>query len=218
MQVRSSISPLPRRNCPGNSPSGRTTISMCPMSEVTQLLVAIGAGEPRAADQLLPLVYEELRKLAAAKMAHERPGQTLQATALVHEAWLRLGRDAPHTWQNRAHFFAAAGEAMRRILVENARRKARVRHGGGLVRLTLDDLENLDFAATAGDDSLLGLDEALRALEAEEPDVARVVTLRFFAGLGMVEIAAMLGVSDRTVKRTWAFARAWLYDRLRSCD
>jgi RNA polymerase sigma factor (TIGR02999 family) len=186
------------------------------VGDVTSILRQIEHGNSSATENLLTLVYEELRRIAAAKMARECAGQTLQPTALVHEAWLRLGGDAQPAWQNRAHFFGAAAEAMRRILVENARRKARVRHGGGLLRLAPEDLDNLDLATNAQDESLIGLDDALTQLAAEEPEAARVVTLRFFAGLGMTEIAAILGVSDRTVKRTWAFARAWLYDRLRS--
>jgi RNA polymerase sigma factor (TIGR02999 family) len=185
------------------------------MSDVTRLINDVQTAQPRT-DELLPLVYDELRRLAAAKMAHEVPGQTLQPTALVHEAWLRLGGEAPNTWQNRNHFLAAAAEAMRRILIEKARRKARLRRGGKQERLDLEALESLDLVTHATDESLLGLDEALRQLEAEEPDAAQVVSLRFFAGLNMAQIADLQGVSERTVKRTWAFARAWLYDRLRS--
>jgi RNA polymerase sigma factor (TIGR02999 family) len=185
------------------------------MPDIPGDLARVPWDAPKAAEELLPVVYEELRRVASSKMANEAPGQTLQPTALVHEAWLRLGGDQQPRWQNRAHFFGAAAEAMRRILVENARRKARLRHGGDRIRLSLEDLEKLDLPTTAPEESLLGLDDALRQLEADEPDAARVVTLRFFAGLGMAEIGQMLGVSDRTVKRTWAFARAWLYDRLR---
>jgi RNA polymerase sigma factor (TIGR02999 family) len=188
------------------------------MGDATRMPGQSGQGGHSTAELLLPLVYDELRRMAAAKMAHEQAGQTLQPTALVHEAWLRLGGDAQPVWQNRAHFFAAAAEAMRRILVDSARRKARVRHGGGLVRLKPEDLESLELAITTPEQSLIGLDEALTELAAEEPDAARVVSLRFFAGLGMAEIAGIMGVSDRTVKRTWAFARAWLYDRLRSAE
>lgn len=185
------------------------------MSEVTRILERVQQGDNQAAEELLPLVYDELRRLAAGTMARERPGQTLQPTALVHEAWLRLGGDAQPTWENRAHFFGAAAEAMRRILIERARLKGRIRHGGGQVRLTMEELENLDVGADAPGDALLALDDTLRDLEKEEPEAARVVSLRFFAGLGMAEIAAAQGVTERTVKRTWAFARAWLFDRLR---
>ena len=188
------------------------------VSDVTRILEAIQAGQAQAVEELLRLVYDELRRIAAAKMVQERPGQTLQPTALVHEAWLRLSGDSQPAWQNRAHFFGAAAEAMRRILIERARHKGRLRHGGGQRRLTLEDLETLELATSAPDDSLLALDEALTALMAEEPDAARVVSLRFYTGLGMAEIAAMLGVSDRTVKRTWASARAWLYERLRASN
>lgn len=184
------------------------------MSQVAHILEAMKAGQASTAHDLLPLVYDELRRIAAQKMVQEPPGQTLQPTALVHEAWLRLGGDQQPAWENRAHFFAAAAEAMRRILIENARRKARLRHGGGQARVTIETLDQLELAFTAPDDALLALDDALGDLQAEEPDVAKVVRLRFFAGLEIVEIAEVLGVSDRTVKRTWAFGRAWLYDRL----
>jgi RNA polymerase sigma factor (TIGR02999 family) len=186
------------------------------MSLVTRIMEVNQNGQSAAAPELMPLVYDELRRIAAAKMAQECPSQTLQPTALVHEAWLRLGGDRQPAWDNRAHFFAAAAEAMRRILIENARRKARLRHGGGQARVTMEELEQLELGVTAPNDALLALDDALRELQTEEPDVARVVSLRFFAGLQMAEIATMLGVSDRTVKRTWAFGRAWLYERLRS--
>jgi RNA polymerase sigma factor (TIGR02999 family) len=184
------------------------------MNEVTRILEAIDQGEPGAADRLLPLVYEELRRLAAARLARERPGQTLQATALVHEAYLRLvdGGDAK-PWNDRGHFFGAAAEAMRRILVENARRKARHRHGGGLRRVELDAACSL--AEPPPEDDLLALDEALDRLAALEPKRAEVVKLRFFAGLTMPEVAGAMGVSLATAERYWAFARTWLFAELR---
>ena len=182
------------------------------MSEVTRILSAIEQGDPHAAGQLLPLVYDELRKLAAQRMAQEKPGQTLDATALVHEAYLRLmGPSVGQPWNSRGHFFAAAAEAMRRILIEQARRKRRLRHGGGRQRLNLDDVE---LAAPATDDSLLALDEALERLAGEEPEVAQVVKLRYFAGLTIQQTAAALGIAVRTANRHWAYARAWLYQQL----
>jgi RNA polymerase sigma factor (TIGR02999 family) len=188
------------------------------MTPATRILEAIQGGQSEAAEELLPLVYDDLRRLAAVKLAQELPGQTLQPTALVHEAWLRLGGDRQPDWENRAHFFGAAAEAMRRILIEKARRNARLRHGGGQTRVTVEDLDQLEFAATAPDDALLALDEALCDLQSEEPDVSKVVSMRFFAGLQVSEIARLLGVSDRTVKRTWAYGRAWLYERLCAGD
>jgi len=183
------------------------------MSDVTRLLGAIEQGDPQAADELLPLVYDELRKLAAHKMAHEAPGQTLQATALVHEAWLRLAGDGPQPWQGRGHFFAAAAEAMRRILVENARRKRRLRHGGGQQRVSLEAVE---VAADVEDDKLLQVHEALDDLAVEDPVQAQIVKLRFFACLKSSEVASALGVSEKTVLRYWTHAKAWLYERMRS--
>jgi len=186
------------------------------MSGITQILAAIDRGEPQAAEQLLPLVYEELRKLAAHRVAQEIPGQTLNATALVHEAYLRLvGNGAEPHWNSRGHFFAAAAEAMPRLLVERARRKRRVRHGGGLVRI---DLENLDVEAEQGGDDLLALDEALHRLTAEEPTTAEVVKLRYFAGLTAEAAAAALGISLRTANRHWAYAKAWLYQQMSGRD
>jgi RNA polymerase sigma factor (TIGR02999 family) len=190
------------------------------MADVTRLLDAAAAGDRRAAADLLPLVYEELRALAAARMAAEAPGQTLQATALVHEAYLRLvggeRRGSSPPWSGRGHFFAAAAEAMRRILVEAARRKRRVKHGGGRRRVDLDEV------ATAGPgdraDDLLALDEALERLAAEEPAKAELVKLRYFAGLTLEDAAACQGVSLATAKRRWAVARAWLYDALSNKD
>ncbi len=179
------------------------------MSEVTRILSAIERGDPRAAEQLLPLVYEELRKLAAQKLAQERPGQTLEATALVHEAYLRLtgGEEAQH-WNGRGHFFAAAAEAMRRILVEQARRKGRVRHGGGRRRVDLLDAEVA--AANSDDEQILRRDESLTRLAAARPQAAELVKLRFFSGLTVEEAAPMLGLASRSARRLWVFARAWL--------
>jgi RNA polymerase sigma factor (TIGR02999 family) len=181
------------------------------MSEVTQILKALERGQAHAAEELLPLVYDELRRLAACRLASEKPGQTLQATALVHEAWLRLGGDQQPQWDNRGHFFAAAAEAMRRILVDNARHKRCVRHGG--------ELERVDLAAIQGpapvpdEDELLAVHEALDELAAVDPRKAELVKLRFFVGLTFAEAAEVLGVSEVTAKRDWAFARAWLYRR-----
>jgi RNA polymerase sigma factor (TIGR02999 family) len=183
------------------------------MSDVSRILQAIDPGDPRAADQLLPLVYDELRKLAAAKMAQEAPGQTLQATALVHQAYLRLvaSGDASarrdQDWDSRGHFFVAAAEAMRRILLENARRKHRRKRGGGLARQELDPSQ---IAAPEASGDLLALDEALTKLAATEPDAAELVKLRYFAGLKIKEAAKVLGVSPRTADNLWAYARAWL--------
>ena len=186
------------------------------MSEVTHILSAIEEGDPHAAEQLLPLVYDELRKLAAQKLAQEKPGQTLQATALVHEAYLRLVdiEKAKH-WNSRGHFFAAAAEAMRRILVEQARRKQRVRRGGGRVRIELNEACRLVHAPS---DDLLALDEALTRLAARDPVRADLVKLRFFAGLTMPEAAQALGISLATAERYWTFARTWLYAELTADD
>ena len=183
------------------------------MKEVTRILDAIQRGDSKAADALLPLVYDELRRLAAHRMAHEAPGQTLQATALVHEAWLRLGGDDQPGWQNRAHFFAAAAEAMRRILIDNARRKNYLRHGGGAERVNLD---GLDLAASVDDEQLLALNEALDHLATHDATKAQVVKLRFFAGLTNEQVAKVLGVSEPTVKRHWTYARAWLFREMNS--
>ena len=179
------------------------------MSEVTRILSAIEHGDPHAADQLLPLVYDELRKLAAQKLAHESPGQTLQATALVHEAYLRLvGGEQTRDWDSRGHFFAAAAEAMRRILIDRARHKQTCKAGGGHRRLDLDDIE--PTLEEGNDDRLLALDQALRQLETEEPRKAELVKLRFFAGLTAEQTAAALGVSTSTAEKDWAYARSWL--------
>lgn len=181
------------------------------MSEVTRILSAIEAGDPHAAAELLPLVYGELRRLAAQRMAQEQPGQTLQATALVHEAYLRLVGDGQgQHWDHRGHFFAAAAEAMRRILVDAARRKQTVRHGGERRRIPLHDFHRI----TESPDDLLALDEALARLAAEEPAKAELVKLRFFAGVTMPEAAAALGVSVASAERWWAYARTWLFSEL----
>jgi RNA polymerase sigma factor (TIGR02999 family) len=178
------------------------------MIELTRILHRIEEGDPHAAEQLLPLVYDELRQLAAHRLAHEKPGQTLQPTALVHEAYLRLvGGDRKQPWDSRGHFFAAAAKAMRRILVERARRKGRIRHGGGLRRV---DLPNVEMMASAEDEQVLLLDEALTRLAAARPQAAELVQLRFFSGLTVDEAATMLGLSPRTARRLWVFARAWL--------
>jgi RNA polymerase sigma factor (TIGR02999 family) len=179
------------------------------MSDVTQILSAIEHGDPHAAEQLLPLVYEELRKLAAARLAHEKPGQTLQATALVHDAYLRLvDGEKVVCWNSRGHFFAAAAEAMRRILVERARRKGRVRHGGGFQRV---DLHAEQVAVSGEDDEqILFLDDALARLSTVRPQAAELVKLRFFAGLTLEEIAPIIDLSPRTTRRLWVYARAWL--------
>ncbi|HJT76246.1 MAG TPA: ECF-type sigma factor [Gemmataceae bacterium] len=186
------------------------------MSEVSRILDSLGRGDPQAAGRLLPLVYDELRRLAAARLARERPGHTLQPTALVHEAYLRLvaGGDEP-AWESRRHFFAAAAEAMRRILIDQARRKKRAKRGGDRRRVDLDPVEVPD--AARGDD-LLALDEALDALAREAPEKAELVRLRFFAGLSVEEAGRCLGISRATADRHWAYARAWLYDRVRDAD
>lgn len=182
------------------------------MSEVTQILSAIERGDPSAAGQLLPLVYEELRKLAAAKLGQEKPGQTLQATALVHEAYLRLvGGEQPQHWNSRGHFFGAAAEAMRRILINRARDKGRLKRGSGRSRVALDDLSD---PVSAPADDLLDLDEALGRLAIEYPQAGELVKLRFFAGLTLPEAAEALGIPPRTADRQWAFARAWLAQAL----
>lgn len=183
--------------------------------QLTRVLAAAAAGEPQAAEMLLPLVYDELRRVAAAQLAHERPGQTLQATALVHEAYLRLTGGTEESWENRRHFFAAAAEAMRRILVERARRKRRARHGGGHRRVEIE-ADEIPIEAPRVD--LLALDEALDQLAGEDPQKAELVKLRFFAGLGEQEAAELLGISRATAARHWAYARAWLFDRLRDDD
>ena len=179
--------------------------------DITRILHNIEGGDDYASEQLLPLVYRELRQQAAHQMVKENPGHTLQPTALVHEAYLRLLGDAGQHWENRRHFFAAAAEAMRRILVENARRKQRQRHGGEWKRV---DLAGLDVAVTAEDDQLLLVNEALAKLEKEDPESAELIKLRFFVGLPNIQAAKILNMSERTAKRNWAYARAWLFEEI----
>jgi RNA polymerase sigma factor (TIGR02999 family) len=181
------------------------------MSEITLVLESVSQGNTQASEELLPLVYEELRRLAAARMAQEAAGHTLQPTALVHEAWLRLVGNNKQAWQNRAHFFGAASEAMRRILIERARRKSRVKRGSGQAML---DIAELDVAAVMPDDKVLLVDEALERFKAEEPEKAQVVLLKFFGGLTDREVAEIMGVTERTVRRQWVFAKAWLFQTI----
>jgi RNA polymerase sigma factor (TIGR02999 family) len=189
------------------------------MSDVTCILSQIESGDPSAAEQLLPLVYDELRKLAAAKLAHEQPGQTLQATALVHEAYLKLVgsplQNSTPQWNSRGHFFAAAGEAMRRILIMSARRRCAEKRGGGLQRIELDPAL---LPAADRDERLLAVDEALTRLEQQHPEQARLVKLRFFAGLTIAEAAAALRISDTTADRHGAYARAWIQREVAAAD
>jgi RNA polymerase sigma factor (TIGR02999 family) len=182
------------------------------MSEVTRILTAIEHGDLHAASQLLPLVYDELRKLAAQKLVHENPGQTLQATALVHDAYIRLvDTEKVQHWNSRGHFFAAAAEAMRRILVENARRKRRLRRGGDRARI---DFEEIEIAAPERSDDLIALDEALELLTGADPQAAELVKLRYFAGLTIEQAAESLGISPRTANFLWQYARTWLLDKI----
>ena len=183
-----------------------------PAGDITQLLRRADQNDPQAAEQILVLVYDELRRLAAARMARESANQTLQPTALVHEAWLRLGGDQQPVWQNRAHFFAAAAEAMRRILIDRERRRLAQRHGGGYERVDLDENR---LAAPDTDEQLLAIDEALEKLAREYPQQAQVVKLRYFAGMTNEETAQLLGLSVSTIKNYWAFSRAWLFDQIR---
>ena len=182
------------------------------MSDITRILTAIEQGDSAAADQLLPLVYEELRKLAAHRMANEAAGQTLQPTALVHEAWLRLVGEQNPKFANRAHFFAAAAEAMRRILIDNARRKRAARHGGGQQRV---DVEQVQLVSSTDDDQLLAVNEALDKLAAQRKLEAELVKLRYFVGMTLEEAAQVLGISARTADNYWAHARAWLFSELK---
>jgi len=187
------------------------------MTDVTQILQQIESGDPSAAAELLPLVYDELRKLAAAKLAHEKPGQTLQATALVHEAYLRLVGDSRHgeSWDSRGHFFAAAAEAMRRILIDQARTKGRQKRHGDRRRF---DIDAIDVAVHATPDQLLAINDALDKLEREDPAVFQLVKLRYFAGLNVEQAAAALGISPATGYRHWNYARAWLHGELLGAD
>ena len=185
------------------------------MGEVTRILEQVERDDPKAAEELLPLVYEELRRLATARMAQEAPNHTLQATALVHEAWLRLvGNDSPR-FQSRGHFFAAAAEAMRRILVESARRKGRRKRGGEWTRVSLDEVQIADESDAA---TVLSMDSVLQKLANDHPAKAELVKLRYFVGLSLPEAAEILGISETTAKRYWAFARAWLYGELTADD
>ena len=183
------------------------------MSDVTQVLQRLELGDSQAAEALLPLVYEELRKLAAARMASEQGDSTLQPTALVHEAWLRLLGPGPREWANRAHFFAAAAEAMRRILIDRARRRSAIKRGARVQRL---DLDRVDVAVQTDDPTLLAIDEALEKLSLRDAQAAQLIKLRFFAGLNYDQAATIMGISPRTAKRCWTFARAWLYRELRA--
>ncbi len=178
---------------------------------VTQILDAVGAGDAQAAEKLLPLVYDELRRLAAARMAREAPGQTLQPTALVHEAWLKLAGSGRQHWESRRHFFSAAAEAMRHILIDRTRKRQCERHGGGQQRV---DIEEVEVAAPIEDETLLALNEAIDELEKLDPAKAEVVKLKFFVGLNEREAAEVLGVSERTIERRWAYAQAWLFERM----
>jgi RNA polymerase sigma factor (TIGR02999 family) len=182
------------------------------MDNETRPTDSSGMGDSQTAETLLPRVYAELRRLAASKLAQERPGQTLQATALVHEAWLRLQGDPGQCWDGRRHFFAAAAEAMRRILIDNARRKQRLKHGGQLQRV---EVEEVDLPAPMPDDELLALDDALQRLEQAHPEAAQLVKLCFFVGLTQEQAAQELGISVSTLERTWAFARAWLFREIK---
>ena len=183
------------------------------MNEVTQILEAVSRGEAKAANELLSLVYEELRRLATAKMALEAPGQTLQPTALVHEAWLRLTGGDQRQWNDRTHFFAAAAEAMRRILVDNARRKRTERHGGGQQRVEMPEIAS---AVMETDDKVLAVNEALEKFAVLDPQKTELVKLRYFVGMTIEQAAEALGISERTAKRYWAFARAWLHEEIKA--
>ena len=183
-----------------------------PVGEITLLLSDLQQGNAEAGSKLMALVYAQLRQIAAHHFRSERPDHTLQPTALVHEAWLRLTTDEEVRWQNRGHFFAAAAEAMRRILIERARRRSRLKHGSGQVRL---DIQGLELADTTPDDKVLLINEALERFQAEDPEKARVVVMKFFGGLTNREVAESLNVAERTVERQWAYAKAWLFSAIR---
>jgi RNA polymerase sigma factor (TIGR02999 family) len=181
-------------------------------NDLTRIPGEAAAGKSLAAEELLPLVYDELRRLAAARMVQEQSGHTLQATALVHEAWVRLTGGGGQKWANRAHFFAAASEAMRRVLIDNARRKARLKHGGNLVRA---EFEGVDLAGASPDDLILRVDEALERFKVVDPEKEKIVLMKFFGGLTNLEVAESLNVTERTVERQWAYAKAWLFREIR---
>lgn len=183
--------------------------------ELTRILSGAGGSHGQSPEELLPLVYEELRRLAAARMSKESSGQTLQATALVHEAWMRLTGGSRKKWENRAHFFAAASEAMRRILIENARKKSRLKRGGHLERTEMGEL---DLAAAPSDEMILLVDEALQRFKLEDPEKEKIVVMKFFGGLTNDEVAETLGVTERTVERQWAYAKAWLFRDIRKAN
>lgn len=196
---------------PAAWPSGGMPIARWPVTDLTRMIDRANSGDPQAAQELLPLVYGELRRLAASKLAQQPPGATLQATMLVHEAWLKLAGSGPAQWAGRRHFFNAAAEAMRHILIDRARRKLAARHGAGAAHVPL---EGIEIAAPSDDETLMGVNRALDELQAAEPEKAELVKLKFFVGLSHREIGEMLGVSERTVERHWAYAQAWLFERL----
>jgi RNA polymerase sigma factor (TIGR02999 family) len=185
------------------------------MHDVTLMLQRVADGEPLASEQLLPVVYDELRRLAAARLARESVGQTLQPTALVHEAWLRLVGEGGRTWENRAHFYRAAAQAMRRILIDRAREKSSIKRAGGWQRL---DVAEIDLEAVSPDDRVLLIDDSLKHLEKEDPESAEIVLLKFFTGLSNKEAARALGISEATVRRRWAFAKLWLFRMIRESE
>jgi RNA polymerase sigma factor (TIGR02999 family) len=183
------------------------------MSQITRILNEGGLADERSSEELLPLVYKDLRRHAAVRMAHELPGQTLQPTALVHEAWLRMAGEKGRQWENRGHFFGAASEAMRRILIERARQKARLKRGGNPLRL---DIEKMDLAAASPDEKAILIDDALQQLQVEDPEKANVVVLKFYEGMTNKEVAQCLEMAERTVERHWAYAKVWLFQKIRA--